>query len=186
MHAGTYTSQLAEMVPPSTFYAQLEQYQKESKSTDVFVLNVSDLLPVLMAAELIMRYCWSRAEFERAPSLAVAQSNALTAWAAREYTDGNDTTAAQITLLLERYYGTSVHDIVICTGTVDCTAVLPKPSVSWCQQPSDLCFLRRAGAGARGENLVAPSWHNHRRRCVADESHASNVLVCDERNSEWR
>ena len=71
MHAGTYTSQLAEMVPPSTFYAQLEQYQKESKSTDVFVLNVSDLLPVLMAAELIMRYCWSRAEFERAPSLAV-------------------------------------------------------------------------------------------------------------------
>jgi hypothetical protein len=100
----TYTSQLAEMVPPVTFYSQLEKYRSTAKSTDVFVLNVSDLLPVLMAAELIMKYLWSRTELEQAPSIAVAQTNALTAWAAREYTDGNQTLAAEVTLLLERYY----------------------------------------------------------------------------------
>ena len=147
----TYTSQLAEMVPPALFYSQLEKYRKNAKSTDVFVLNVSDLLPVLMAAELIMKYLWSRVELEQAPSIAVAQSQALTAWAAREvgfhelhgllrlhsdlftvdlpsssictashtmpfvtdrrqlrcaqYTDGNQTLAAEVTTLLERYYG---------------------------------------------------------------------------------
>lgn len=100
----TYTSQLAEMVPPVTFYSQIEKYRRSAKSTDVFVLNVSDLLPVLMAAELIMKYLWSRADLEQASSIAVAQTNALTAWAAREYTDGNQTTAAQVTVLLERYY----------------------------------------------------------------------------------
>ena len=101
----TYTSQLAEMVSPATFYSQLEKYRRSAKSTEVFVLNVSDLLPVLMAAELIMKFLWSRAELEQAPSIAVAQTDALTAWAAREYTDGNRTTASEVALLLERYYG---------------------------------------------------------------------------------
>ena len=104
----TYTSQLAEMVPPTTFYSQLEKYRKNAESTDVFVLNVSDLLPVLMAAELIMKYLWSRAELEQAPSVAVAQTRALTAWAAREYTDGDAGLAGEVTGLLERYYGPSL------------------------------------------------------------------------------
>ena len=51
-----------------------------------------------------MKYVWSRAELEQAPSIAVAQTDALTAWAAREYTNGNHTSASEVAQLLERYY----------------------------------------------------------------------------------
>jgi hypothetical protein len=100
----TYTSQLSEMVPPSTFYSQISSFSKQAKSTTVFVLNVSDLLPVLLAAELIMRHIFDPSFAATASSPAVAQSAALHWWSKREYTDGDEERATMVVGLLERYY----------------------------------------------------------------------------------
>jgi hypothetical protein len=100
----TYTSQLSEMVPPSTFYSQISSFSKRAKSTTVFVLSVSDLLPVLLATELIMRHIFDPSFAATAPSPATAQSTALQWWSKREYTDGDEGRAAMVVELLERYY----------------------------------------------------------------------------------
>ena len=51
----TFTAQLSEMVPPELAYQQIGEFDAKAKSTDVFILNVSDLLPVMFAVETIMR-----------------------------------------------------------------------------------------------------------------------------------
>jgi hypothetical protein len=77
----TYTNQLSEMVGPALFYDQIRKFSQAAKATSVFVLNVSDLLPVLMAAELILKYIWNPNSIDQFGTVADAEAFAVTDWA---------------------------------------------------------------------------------------------------------
>jgi len=64
----------------SLAFEQIKTFSAKAKSTDVFVLNLSDLLPVMFSVETILRYLWDPSQVDRAASPRVAQTQALQSW----------------------------------------------------------------------------------------------------------
>ena len=100
----TYTAQLSEMVPPSVMMEQIGTFMRHAKSTSVFILNVSDLLPILMLVEAILRFIWSPALVDTAATTHESQHAVVQRWAMREYTDGNTAMAHATSEVMDRYY----------------------------------------------------------------------------------
>ena len=99
-----FTNQLSEMLPMELAFAQIKEFMSKAKSTDVFILNLSDLLPVMFSTETILSFLWNPEPFTSATSPRAAQTAALQKWAAREFTGGDAVLAGKIATLENRYY----------------------------------------------------------------------------------
>jgi hypothetical protein len=51
-------NQLSEMVPPAQFFSTMGHFTSMN-ATSVFMLNLSDLRPVVMSVDYIMQYLWN-------------------------------------------------------------------------------------------------------------------------------
>jgi hypothetical protein len=104
--------QLSEFVPPSRIFEQLSSFARQARSTDIFVLNLSDLKPALLSAAAALAFVWEPLPYLVNGSLGAkvnqtadeAQSAFLVKWVAQQFTGADATTAAAIGELWRRYF----------------------------------------------------------------------------------
>ena len=102
MHDG-WTNQLTEVVPPSRHFDQLGQFIRQGRKSKYIILNTSDLRPVLLTAEGVMRFVWNPARHTNGSNPQDAQTKFIEWWSARQF-GVNATIAAQITNLYNTYF----------------------------------------------------------------------------------
>lgn len=103
MHNG-WTNQLVEMVPPSRHFTQLAEFLQRCKKAKYIILNTSDLRPVLLTAEGVLRFVWNpHSPLLNASSPQEAQEKYIQWWSARQFAV-NTSTAAEIARLYDAYF----------------------------------------------------------------------------------
>jgi hypothetical protein len=84
MYEGT-ANQLTEMVPVDRIIAQFAPVVQQAKATNIMIDNVSDLKPVPMTTEAVLRFAWDPAPFLNASSPMAAARAFYAAWGARQH-----------------------------------------------------------------------------------------------------
>ena len=84
MYEGT-ANQLTEMVPVDRIIAQFAPVVQQAKATNIIIDNVSDLKPVPMTTEAVLRFAWDPAPFLNASSPMAAARAFYAQWGARQH-----------------------------------------------------------------------------------------------------
>eukprot|EP01062_Namystynia_karyoxenos_P065311 TRINITY_DN5879_c0_g1_i1.p1 TRINITY_DN5879_c0_g1~~TRINITY_DN5879_c0_g1_i1.p1 ORF type:complete len:843 (+),score=292.85 TRINITY_DN5879_c0_g1_i1:230-2530(+) len=77
------SNQLTEMIPPARIFDQLGKFVKQLKRAFYIVDNISDLWPVLMTTEAVLKLAWDPTRFAGDP--AAAQHAFIKEWTGRRY-----------------------------------------------------------------------------------------------------
>eukprot|EP01043_Picozoa_sp_COSAG02_P065113 COSAG02_NODE_9725_length_2131_cov_22.852854_2_plen_197_part_01 len=102
--------QLSEFVPPSRIFEQLSSFVQQARSTDIFVLNLSDLKPALLSAAAALSFVWEPAAYlvdgtvGKNQTADQAQTVFLDQWTAQQFRGADTSTASAISDLWRRYF----------------------------------------------------------------------------------
>ncbi|XP_065193589.1 uncharacterized protein LOC135824804 [Sycon ciliatum] len=96
-------NQLTEMVPPSRHFDQLGTFVQKGRRTKYIILNTSDLRPVPLTTEAVMRFAWDPKPFMTAASTDEAQTQFITEWAMQKY-GVSEAVAGDIAQLYNEYF----------------------------------------------------------------------------------
>ena len=100
--------QLSEFVPPSRIFEQLSDFVRQARSTDIFVLNLSDLKPALLSAAAALSFVWDPTPYvvngTRKQTADEAQTVFLRKWVEQQFHGAAKTTITAIADLWRRYF----------------------------------------------------------------------------------
>ena len=77
-------NQLSEMVPADRIFAQFKPVVNQSRATSVMIDNISDLRPVPLTTDALMKYAWDPSPYDAATSPAAAALAHYAAFGARQ------------------------------------------------------------------------------------------------------
>ena len=97
-------NQLTEMVPPSRHFDQLGTFVKNGRRTKYIILNTSDLRPVPLTTQAVMRFAWDPKPFMTAATPDDAQTQYITQWCTRQYGLTDQSLAEQCAGLYNDYF----------------------------------------------------------------------------------
>eukprot|EP00118_Oscarella_pearsei_P010830 m.68667 g.68667 ORF g.68667 m.68667 type:complete len:510 (+) comp35546_c0_seq1:1007-2536(+) len=96
-------NQLTEMVPPARIYDKGQEFVKKN-ATFAIILNTSDLRPVPLSTDAVMKFVWNPYEYlQEDPNS--TQTKFLTEWSSQKY-DVDATSAAKIASAYASYFST--------------------------------------------------------------------------------